>query len=342
MSPMAERRWKIFKQNKRAMWSAWILSILLFLSLLAPVIANDRPLALFYRGNFYFPMLENVSDEVLGGDLPTEADFSDAYTQWQIRNYGWMAMPIVPYRYDSVDYFSDKPFPAPPSFTHWLGTDDQGRDVLARLIYALRISLWFGLLLTICSAVIGVLVGAVQGYFGGRTDLLIGRFLEIWGSLPQLFILIIISSLIAPGFLSLLIVLLLFSWTSLTGVVRAEFLKTREMDYVRAARGLGVSDFQIIRRHILPNALVATITYIPFMMSGAIVALTALDFLGFGLPPGEPSLGELIRVSKENLQAPWLGLTAFVVLTILLSLLLFVGEGVRDAFDPARKEQSNV
>ena len=246
-------------------------------------------------------------------------------------------MPIVPYRYDSVDYFSTEPFPAAPSFKHWLGTDDQGRDVLARLIYALRISLLFGLILTFFSALIGVVVGAVQGYFGGRTDLFIGRFLEIWGSLPQLFILIIVSSLIAPGFLSLLIVLLLFSWTSLTGVVRAEFLKTREMDYVRAAKGLGVSDFHIIVRHILPNALVATITYIPFMISGAIVALTALDFLGFGLPPGEPSLGELVRISKENLQAPWLGLTVFIVLTGVLSLLLFVGEGVRDAFDPSQK-----
>lgn len=341
MNALMQRRIQIFKSNKRAYVSAWILLALFLLALMAPVIANDHPLILSYKGKLYFPPFETVSDAVLDGNLPTEADYADNYTKYQIRKNGWMVMPPVPYRYDSVDYFSTEPFPAAPSLKHWLGTDDQGRDVLARLIYALRISLLFGLILTFFSALIGVFVGAVQGYFGGRTDLFIGRFLEIWGSLPQLFILIIVSSLIAPGFLSLLIVLLLFSWTSLTGVVRAEFLKTREMDYVRAAKGLGVPDWQIIRRHILPNALVATITYIPFMISGAIVALTALDFLGFGLPPGEPSLGELVRISKENLQAPWLGLTIFIVLTGVLSLLLFVGEGVRDAFDPALKGQTH-
>jgi len=341
MNALMQRRIQIFKSNKRAYFSAWILLALFVLVLMAPFIANDHPLVLMYKGKFYFPPFETVSDAVLDGNLPTEADYADNYTKYQIQKNGWMIMPPVPYRYDSVDYFSTEPFPASPSLKHWLGTDDQGRDVLARLIYALRISLLFGLILTFFSALIGVIVGAVQGYFGGRTDLFIGRFLEIWGSLPQLFILIIVSSLIAPGFLSLLIVLLLFSWTGLTGVVRAEFLKTREMDYVRAAKGLGVPDIQIICRHILPNALVATITYIPFMISGAIVALTALDFLGFGLPPGEPSLGELVRVSKENLQAPWLGLTVFVVLTGVLSLLLFVGEGVRDAFDPALKGQAH-
>ena len=337
MNALMQRRIQIFKSNKRAYVSAWILLALFLLALMAPVIANDHPLVLSYKGKLYFPPFETISDAVLDGNLPTAADYADNYTRYQIQKNGWMVMPPVPYRYDSVDYFSTEPFPAAPSLKHWLGTDDQGRDVLARLIYALRISLLFGLILTFLSALIGVFVGAVQGYFGGRTDLFIGRFLEIWGSLPQLFILIIVSSLIAPGFLSLLIVLLLFSWTSLTGVVRAEFLKTREMDYVRAAKGLGVSDFHIIVRHILPNALVATITYIPFMISGAIVALTALDFLGFGLPPGEPSLGELVRISKENLQAPWLGVTVFIVLTGVLSLLLFVGEGVRDAFDPSQK-----
>ena len=341
MNALMQRRIQIFKSNKRAYFSAWILLALFILSLMAPFIANDHPLVLMYKGKFYFPPFETVSDAVLDGNLPTEADYADNYTKYQIQKNGWMIMPPVPYRYDSVDYFSTEPFPASPSLKHWLGTDDQGRDVLARLIYALRISLLFGLILTFFSALIGIIVGAVQGYFGGRTDLFIGRFLEIWGSLPQLFILIIVSSLIAPEFLSLLIVLLLFSWTGLTGVVRAEFLKTREMDYVRAAKGLGVPDIQIICRHILPNALVATITYIPFMISGAIVALTALDFLGFGLPPGEPSLGELVRVSKENLQAPWLGLTVFVVLTGVLSLLLFVGEGVRDAFDPALKGEAH-
>ena len=233
-----------------------------------------------------------------------------------------------------MDYFSTEPFPSSPNRNHLLGTDDQGRDVLSRLLYALRLSLIFTLLLTCFSALIGIIIGAVQGYFGGRTDLFIGRFLEIWSSLPQLFILIIVSSLIEPGFWTLLFILLLFGWTTLTGVVRAEFLKTRGLDYVKSAKALGVSDFRIIVRHILPNALVAAITYIPFMLAGGIVALSALDFLGLGLPVGTPSFGELIRQGKENLSAPWLGLTAFVVMTTLLSLLLFIGEGVRDAFDP--------
>lgn len=336
MSPLAKRRLKTFKSNKRAYYSAWMLVIVFYLSLLSPILANDRPLLMVYKNDVYFPLVEKVSDATLDGNLPTEADYADAYTRWEIHKNGWMVMPPVPYRYDTVDYFSKTPFPASPSFEHWLGTDDQGRDILSRILYAVRVSLMFGLLLTFFSVIIGVFVGAIQGYFCGRTDLFVGRFLEVWGSLPQLFILIIVSSLIAPGFFSLLVVLLLFSWTSLTGVVRAEFLKTREMDYVRAAKGLGVPDMQIIRRHILPNALVATITYVPFMVSGAIVALTALDFLGFGLPPGEPSLGELVRMGKENLHAPWIGVTIFFVLTFLLSVLVFIGEGVRDAFDPNR------
>lgn len=340
MTPLARRRWETFKRNKRGYYALWIFLILFIVSMFAPFLANDKPILLWYKNHLFFPMYETVNDNELDGNLPTPADFKDAFTKWQIQKYGWALSTPIPYSFDTVDYFSTEPFPTAPSVVHWLGTDDQGRDVLARLIYAVRVSLLFGILLTIASVVIGVFVGAVQGYFGGKTDLLTGRFLEVWSSLPQLFILIIISSLIEPGFFSLLIVLLFFSWTSLTGVVRAEFLKAREMDYVRAAKGLGVSDWVIIRRHILPNALVATITYVPFMISGAIVALSALDFLGFGLPAGSASLGELIRVGKENLQAPWLGFSVFVVLTVLLSLLLFIGEGVRDAFDPNGRENT--
>lgn len=340
ISPLMKRRWKTFKENKRGYYSAWILLILLMISFLAPLLANDKPLLLFYKNTVHFPLMERLPDTYFNGTLPTEADYKDTYTQDQIAKNGWMILPPIPYYFETIDYFSVEPVPAAPSLRHLLGTDDQGRDVLARLIYAIRLGLLFGISLTFFSALIGILIGALQGYFGGKTDLFIGRFLEIWGSLPQLFILIIISSLIAPSFLSILLILLLFSWTSLTGVVRAEFLKTRGLDYVKSARGLGVTDFQIMRRHILPNALVATITYVPFMLAGAIVALSALDFLGLGLPAGTPSLGELIRQGKENLNAPWLGLTAFFTLTLVLSLLVFMGEAVRDAFDPHKKETS--
>ena len=334
ISPMLRRKIQTFKKNKRAYISLWLFLILFCLSLSAPFLANSRPLVLMYKHVLLFPSLQYVSDKMLGGNLPTEAVYSDPFTQRQIRLNGWGIYPLIPYHHDTVDYFSTEPFPAPPSARHWLGTDDQGRDVLARLLYALRISLIFTLVLTFFSAVIGIGVGAVQGYFGGKTDLFIGRFLEIWSSLPQLFILIIISSLIEPGFWALLIILLLFGWTSLTGVVRAEFLKTRGLDYVKAAKAMGVSDGRIIIRHILPNALVTAVTYIPFLLAGGIVSLSALDFLGLGLPIGTPRLGELIRQGKENLAAPWLGITAFLMMTFLLSLLLFIGEGVRDAFDP--------
>lgn len=335
-----QRRWNRFKGNKRAFRSLILFLIILGISLFSPILANDKPLVLLYRGTFFFPMLETLTDDRLDGNLPTVADYTDNYTKWQIHKYGGMVMPPIPWHYNTVDYNANTPFPTAPSLRHFLGTDDQGRDILARLLYGLRLSLLFGLTLTLFSACLGILVGAIQGYFGGKTDLIIGRILEIWSSLPQLFILIIVSSLISPGFLTLLLVLLLFSWTSLTGVVRAEFLKTRNLDYVKAAKILGVSDWNIMKRHILPNALVATITYIPFMLSGAIVALSALDFLGLGLPPGTPSLGELIRQGKENLQAPWIGITIFVTLTLILSLLLFIGEGVRDAFDPHTEEKA--
>lgn len=334
MHPLTYRRFKIFRANKRAFVGAVLFGVLLLLSLAAPFLANDRPLFVLYRGQVFFPVFQDVTDRVLGGDLPLLADYTDAETQQRIAQNGFMVKAPIPYRFDTVDYIHDGPFPAPPTKYHWLGTDDQGRDLLARLIYALRISLLFGLVLTFFSAILGMFVGALQGYFGGLVDLTAGRFLEIWGSLPQLFILIIVSSLIVPSFWSVLCVLLFFSWTSLTGVVRAEFLKTRQLDYVKAAKLLGVGDFKIMVRHILPNALVSSITYVPFMLSGAIVSLTALDFLGLGLPPGTPSLGELVRLGKDNLHAPWIGLTIFFVLTVLLSLLIFIGEGVRDAFDP--------
>lgn len=336
MHPLTRRRLKIFYSNKRAFVSSVLFVFLLILSLMAPFLANDRPLFVWYQGHVYFPVFQELSDQTFGGDLPLIADYTDDQTRQRIKQDGFMIFPLIPYGFETVDYIHDGPFPAPPSRYHWLGTDDQGRDVLARLIYGLRISLIFGLTLTFFSAVLGITIGGIQGYLGGWTDLLTGRFLEIWGSLPQLFILIIVSSLIVPGFWSVLTVLLFFSWTSLTGVVRAEFLKTRQMDYVKSARLLGVGDFKIMIRHILPNALVSSITYIPFMLSGAIVSLTALDFLGLGLPPGTPSLGELVRLGKDNLQAPWIGLTIFCMLTMLLSLLIFIGEGVRDAFDPHR------
>ena len=336
---IARRRWSQFRQNKRALFSLIIFISLFMVALFAPIIANDKPIYISYKGMPYYPLSEFVSDQNLGGNLPTEADFSDPYTKDQIEKYADVISPVIPWGPNTIDYQEKSPLPAPPSTRHLLGTDDQGRDILSRLIYGFRLSILFGLALTFLSTCIGVLVGAIQGYFGGRTDLIIGRILEIWGSLPQLFILIIVSSLIAPGFWSLLIILLLFSWTALTGVVRAEFLRTRNLDYVKAAKILGVSDWQIMKRHILPNALVATITYLPFILAGAIVSLSALDFLGLGMPPGTASLGDLIRQGKENLQAPWIGLTAFLSLTLILSLLLFIGEGIRDAFDPHAQEK---
>lgn len=338
MRGLSERRWQQFRANRRAFQSLFLLIGIMILALLAPVIANDKPIIMRYQGQMYLPLVEVVRDDQLGGSLPTEADYHDGYTKQHISQNGWMVMPLIPWSYDTIDYGAQNVFPAAPDKRHWLGTDDQGRDILARLLYGLRLSLLFGISLTFCSALVGILVGAIQGYFGGKTDLILGRFLEIWGSLPQLFILIIVSSLIVPGFGTLLCILLFFSWTTLVPVVRAEFLKTRQLEYVQAARVLGVSDRVIMFRHILPNALVATVAYLPFMLSGAVVALSALDFLGLGLPAGTPSLGDMIRQGKENLQAPWIGLTIFVTLTIVLSALLFVGEGVRDALDPHREE----
>lgn len=337
MSPLLKRKWKIFRQNRRAFISLMLFGVLFFLSMIAPLIANDKPLFVWYKGKVYFPVLTDYTDAVFGGTLPTYADYKDPYTIQEINKNGFMIMPVIKFSYDTINYDLQTPAPSKPSYQNILGTDDQARDVFSRLLYGLRISFLFGILLTLISSVIGILAGAVQGYFGGKTDLFFQRFLEVWGSMPQLFILIIVSSLLKPGFWTLLCILCLFNWTSLVGVVRAEFLRSRNLDYVKAAKVLGVGHFRIIYRHILPNALVSAITYIPFILSGSIVALTALDFLGFGLPPGEPSLGDLIRQGKENLNAPWLGLTAFVVLSLLLSCLIFIGEGVRDAFDPKKE-----
>ncbi len=336
VSPLTRRRWLNFRANRRGFWSLWIFLVLFVLSLGAEFIANDRPLVIDYAGRLYFPVFFDYPETTFGGELPTGADYRDPYVRQHIEEKGWMVWPLIPFSYQTINYNLPSPAPSPPSSVNWLGTDDQGRDVLARLIYGFRISVLFGLALTVSSSVIGVAAGAVQGFYGGLTDLLFQRFIEIWSGLPVLYLLIILSSIIAPNFWWLLGIMLLFSWMSLVDLVRAEFLRARNFDYVRAARALGVSNPVIIWRHVLPNAMVATLTFLPFILNGSITTLTSLDFLGFGLPPGSPSLGELLAQGKANLQAPWLGLTAFFTLALMLSLLIFIGEAVRDAFDPRK------
>jgi microcin C transport system permease protein len=333
---MTRRRLHNLRANRRGYWSLWIFLALFGLSLLAEVIANDRPLLVRYEGRLYAPVLFEYPETTFGGVFPTEAVYRDPALIALIRAKGWMIWPPIPFRYDTINYDLPVPAPAPPSRVNWLGTDDQGRDVLARLIYGFRISVLFGLTLTLASSVIGIVAGAVQGYFGGWTDLLLQRAMEIWSGMPVLYLLIILASIVEPNFWWLLGLMLLFSWMSLVGVVRAEFLRGRNFDYVRAARALGVGSVAIMFRHVLPNAMVATITFLPFILNGSITTLTSLDFLGFGLPPGSPSLGELLAQGKANLQAPWIGLTGFAVLAVMLSLLIFVGEAVRDAFDPRK------
>lgn len=329
-------KWRKFKASKRGFYAFWMFLTVFFVSLGAEFVANDKPLVVYYDGQWYFPIVDNPPETVFGGEFLTPADYKDPFVRRKINENGFFVMPPIPYRYDTIVYDLPLPAPSAPSLKNWLGTDDLGRDVAARLIYGVRFSLLFGLLLTVCSSVIGIAAGAVQGYFGGKVDLFGQRFLEIWGSLPQLFILIIVSGMVTAGFWPLLFVLLLFSWTALVPVVRAEFLRVRNFDYVKAAHALGASDIRIMARHVFPNAMVATLTYLPFILSGAVVSLTALDFLGFGLPPGEPSLGVLVRQGKENLQAPWLAATAFVALAFLLTVLVFIGEAVRNAFDPRK------
>jgi microcin C transport system permease protein len=336
ISPINRRRLDNFRANRRGYWSLWIFLFLFLISLLAEFLANDKPIFIQYDGHFFFPIVVSYPETIFGGDFETEAEYSDPEVQNLIGKKGWSIWPLIPYSYDTVIWDLPTPAPSPPTAQNWLGTDDQGRDVVARLIYGFRISILFGLLLTLLSSVIGVAAGAWQGYFGGWTDLIFQRFIEIWGSMPQLFILIILAGLFVPSFWFLLGILLLFSWIGLVGVVRAEFLRGRNFTYVLAARALGVSNTKIIFKHILPNAMVATITFLPFILSGSITSLTALDFLGLGLPPGSASLGELLNQGKANLQAPWLGISTFLILAAMLSLLIFIGEGVRDAFDPRK------
>jgi microcin C transport system permease protein len=336
LSAINRRRWDNFRANGRGYWSMWIVIVLFLLTLFGEFLANDRPLVMSFKGDLYFPVLVDYPETTFGGSFETPADYTDNFLRDAIKKDGWMIEPLIPYSYDTIDFNLGRPAPSPPDGKHWLGTDNQGRDVLARLIYGFRISMLFAGALTIVSSIVGVAAGAVQGYFGGKIDLFFQRFIEIWGGLPQLFILIIVSSIIAPGFWTLLLVLLLFSWTSLVSVVRAEFLRARNLDYVRAAKALGMSDVGVMSKHILPNAVVATVTFLPFILSGAVVALTSLDFLGLGMPPGSASLGELLRQGKENLQAPWLGFTGFFAIAGMLTLLVFVGEAVRDALDPRK------
>lgn len=334
LSPINQRRIAVFRSNRRAWWALIIFSALFAISMLAELIANEKPIVIRYQNEFYFPAFKNYPETTFGGDFDTVADYKDDYMIQLIENEGWMLWPPIPFSHNTHINNLPQPAPSPPSSQNWLGTDDQARDVLARVIYGFRISILFALALAIGSAIFGIAVGAMQGYYGGKIDLLGQRFLEIWSSLPILFLLIILASIITPNFWWLLGIMLLFSWTSLVDVVRAEFLRGRNLDYVRAARAMGVTDGKIIVRHILPNAMIATMTFIPFLLTGAITTLTSLDFLGFGLPPGSPSLGELLAQGKNNLHAPWLALSAFGILSLMLTLLVFIGEGVRDALDP--------
>ena len=362
-SPINRRRWQNFKANRRGFWSLWIFLVLFVLSLFAECIANDRPFLIEYDGHFFFPSVFSytqanfgVTDELAEGS----PDYRDPYLQKLIADKGGTILwPLIRYSYDTHNYDLPTPAPSKPTWMltedecrsvverkglggcrdleyNWLGTDDQGFDLVARMIYGFRVSVLFGLILTIVSSVVGVAAGAVQGYFGGWTDLLFQRFIEIWTSVPELYLLLIISSVLVPGFFVLLGILLLFSWVSLVGLVRAEFLRGRNFEYIQAARALGVSNRVIMFRHLLPNAMVATMTFLPFILSSSVMTLTALDFLGFGLPPGSASLGELLKQGKDNVQAPWLGMTAFLTVATMLSLLIFIGEAVRDAFDPRK------
>ena len=335
-SPLTLRRIENFKNNKRGLYSTYIFLSMFLVSIFANFIANDKPLFVFFDKKILFPVIESIPETFFGGEFETEADYKDPFVIELINKNGFLIMPLIEYSYETINYDLDVPSPSPPSLENILGTDDQGRDVLSRLIYGFRISVFFGLILTILSTIIGVAIGGIQGYFGGRIDLFGQRIIEVWSGLPVLYLLIIISSFVEPSFWILLLIMLLFSWMALEGVVRAEFLRARNFEYVKAAKALGVSDWKIMLRHVLPNAMVATLTLLPFILSGSIATLTSLDFLGFGLPPGSPSLGEMVAQGKANLQAPWLGLSAFITLSLQLSLLVFIGEAVRDAFDPRK------
>ncbi len=333
MTP-AKRRWQRFKYNKRGYYSLWIFSILFGLSLCAELLSNDKPLLIFYEDAYYVPLLESYPETTFGGDFETETDYKDTYIlEILTSEENWVLFPLNPYSYNTINYESSAPNPAAPSSNNFLGTDDHGRDVLARLIYGFRLSVLFGLILTTIGIVIGIISGALQGYLGGRFDLFFQRFIEIWGSMPELYLLIIFASIFKPSVLLLLILLSMFGWMGLSDYVRAEFLRGRNMDYVRSAHALGVSSLKIMWRHLLPNAMTPVITFLPFRVSGAILALTSLDFLGLGLPPTEPSLGELLAQGKTNISAWWLSLSTFTVLVSTLASLIFIGEGLREALD---------
>jgi microcin C transport system permease protein len=336
MTPINRRRLAQFRASRRGMISLIVFGAMFFTSLFAEFLANNRPILIYYDGGFYSPVFRDYPETTFGGDLPTNAVYTDAEVVQAIEAKGWMLWPPIPYRYDTIIKGEGRAALLPPSWRHLLGTDDQARDVLARLIYGFRISVLFGLVLTILSSIVGVAAGAVQGYFGGVIDIVFQRFLEIWSSMPTLYLLIILASFIQPGFWVLLGIMLLFSWMALVGYVRAEFLRGRNLDYVRAARALGMVDARIMLRHILPNAMTTSLTFLPFILAGSVTTLTALDFLGFGLPPGSPSLGELVLQGKNNLIAPWLAFTAFFIISLMLSLLVFIGEAVRDALNPRK------
>jgi microcin C transport system permease protein len=360
-SPLTRRRWANFKANRRGYWSFWIFLVLFATSIFAELIANDRPIVASYKGELIFPVVKDYPEEKFGGFLAV-TNYRSPEIQKELAENGWAIWPPIRFSYDTARSYPPAPAPAPPTWHlseqqcrenlrettgrtdgscrdiewNWLGTDGNNRDVLANIIYGFRLSIVFALILTFLSSVVGVLAGAVQGYFGGWTDLIFQRVIEVWTAVPALYLLIIVASVLTPSFFILLGILLLFSWVSLVGVVRAEFLRARNLEYVRAARALGLSNATIMFKHLLPNAMVATLTFLPFLLNGAIATLTSLDFLGFGLPLGSPSLGALLAQGKENPQAPWLGLTAFAVVSIMLSLLIFMGEAVRDAFDPRK------
>ena len=333
-SPLNQERWRRFKANRRGFFSLWIFLGLFGISLFSELLANDKPLLIRYEGRLLLPLLHSYSESDFGGEFQTAADYRDPYVLGLIQAKGWALWPPIRFSYNTINYDLPSPAPSPPTRENWLGTDDKGRDVLAQLLYGFRISVLFGLVLTLCSSVIGIAAGAAQGYYGGAVDILGQRFMEVWSGIPTLFILIILSSVVQPNFWWLLLITLLFGWMSLVGVVRAEFLRARNLEYVLAARALGMGNARIMFRHILPNATIASITFMPFILGGSITTLTSLDFLGFGLPPGSPSLGGLLSEGKANLQAPWLGISGFVIMASMLILLVFAGEAVRDALDP--------
>ncbi len=333
------RAWQRFRRNRLGYWSLITFCVLVVLSLAAELVSNDRPLVVRYQGQWYFPIVQDHAETVFGGDFDTPTDYLDPFIKAQItQGDNWALYAPNPYGPKTINYFAELPNPSPPSAANWLGTDDRGRDLLAQLIYGFRVSVLFALALTVIGVLLGVLTGAIQGFFGGRTDLAFQRFIEIWGSMPELYLLIIFSAVFAPSVGLLLVLLSLFGWMGLSDYVRAEFLRNRQLDYVRAARAMGLSNAQIIWRHVLPNSLTPVVTFLPFRMSAAILALTSLDFLGLGVPPGTPSLGELLSQGKNNIDAWWISISTFGVLVITLLLLTFMGDALRDALDPRKAD----